>query len=166
LDTINVNVFVSVLHLRLSRRWRFKTRSSGLWRHVVLWWWRQHGPLKRWYPTTILYGVTAQKTSTWKGNRYFSLVPRPDRILGPHSFLFCGFQGVLSLVVKWQEYEDDYSSPCRDEIKKMCKFTSGLPTLDFTMRTALITTHIRGCNQKFPDWPPGARTANGTALCH
>jgi hypothetical protein len=19
---------------------------------------------------------------------------------------------------------------------------------------------------KFPDWPPGARTANGTALCH
>jgi hypothetical protein len=25
---------------------------------------------------------------------------------------------------------------------------------------------IRGCIQKFPDWPPGARTANGTALCH
>jgi len=24
--------------------------------------------------------------------------------------------------------------------------------------------HIRGCIQKFPDWP--ARTANGTALCH
>jgi hypothetical protein len=22
------------------------------------------------------------------------------------------------------------------------------------------------CIQKFPDWPPGARTANGTALCH
>jgi hypothetical protein len=21
-------------------------------------------------------------------------------------------------------------------------------------------------SQKFPDWPPGARTANGTALCH
>jgi hypothetical protein len=26
--------------------------------------------------------------------------------------------------------------------------------------------HIRGCIQKFPDWPPGASTANGTALCH
>jgi hypothetical protein len=26
--------------------------------------------------------------------------------------------------------------------------------------------HKRGCIQKFPDWPPGARTANGTALCH
>jgi hypothetical protein len=25
---------------------------------------------------------------------------------------------------------------------------------------------LRGCNQKFPDWPPGARTAYGTALCH
>jgi hypothetical protein len=24
----------------------------------------------------------------------------------------------------------------------------------------------RGCIQKFPDWPLGARTANGTALCH
>jgi hypothetical protein len=27
--------------------------------------WGQHGPLKRWYPTTILHGVTTQKTSTW-----------------------------------------------------------------------------------------------------
>jgi len=25
---------------------------------------------------------------------------------------------------------------------------------------------IRGCIQKFPDWPPGAKTANGTAVCH
>jgi hypothetical protein len=25
---------------------------------------------------------------------------------------------------------------------------------------------VRGCIQKFPDWPPGARTANGKALCH
>jgi hypothetical protein len=25
---------------------------------------------------------------------------------------------------------------------------------------------IRMCIQKFPDWPPGAITANGTALCH
>jgi hypothetical protein len=26
--------------------------------------------------------------------------------------------------------------------------------------------NIRGCIQKFPDQPAGARTANGTALCH
>jgi hypothetical protein len=25
---------------------------------------------------------------------------------------------------------------------------------------------LRGCIQKFLDWLPGARTANGTALCH
>jgi len=25
---------------------------------------------------------------------------------------------------------------------------------------------LRVCIQKFPDWPPGVRTANGTALCH
>jgi hypothetical protein len=25
---------------------------------------------------------------------------------------------------------------------------------------------VRKCIQKFPDWPPGARTANGKALCH
>jgi hypothetical protein len=27
------------------------------------------------------------------------------------------------------------------------------------------TGHVRWCIQKFPDLPPGARTANGTALC-
>jgi hypothetical protein len=26
--------------------------------------------------------------------------------------------------------------------------------------------YLRECIQKFPDWPPGARTANGTTLCH
>jgi hypothetical protein len=26
--------------------------------------------------------------------------------------------------------------------------------------------HIWWCIQKYPDWPPGARIANGTALCH
>jgi len=25
---------------------------------------------------------------------------------------------------------------------------------------------IGGCIQKFLDWPPGVRSANGTALCH
>jgi hypothetical protein len=25
---------------------------------------------------------------------------------------------------------------------------------------------LRECIQKFPDWAPGAKTANGTALCH
>jgi len=29
-----------------------------------------------------------------------------------------------------------------------------------------VIAYIRGCIQKSPDWPPGVRTANGTALCH
>jgi hypothetical protein len=29
-----------------------------------------------------------------------------------------------------------------------------------------VGDNIRECIQKFPDWPLGARTANGTALCH
>jgi hypothetical protein len=29
-----------------------------------------------------------------------------------------------------------------------------------------ILLTVRGCVQKFPDWPPGARIANVTALCH
>jgi hypothetical protein len=30
----------------------------------------------------------------------------------------------------------------------------------------LLHTHTQGFIQKFLDWPPGARTANATALCH
>jgi hypothetical protein len=29
-----------------------------------------------------------------------------------------------------------------------------------------LPAFLGGCIQKFPDWPPGARTANGTAFCH
>jgi hypothetical protein len=32
--------------------------------------------------------------------------------------------------------------------------------------TTAVTITIRGCIQNFPDWPSGARTVNGTALCH
>jgi len=30
----------------------------------------------------------------------------------------------------------------------------------------ILRNDVRRRNQKFPDWPPGARTANGTAVCH
>jgi hypothetical protein len=33
------------------------------------------------------------------------------------------------------------------------------------MQCMYVRTYVRECIQKFPDWPPGARTANGTALC-
>jgi len=34
-------------------------------RSLSPWKWRQHGPLKRWYPTTTSHGVTTHKLSTW-----------------------------------------------------------------------------------------------------
>jgi hypothetical protein len=30
----------------------------------------------------------------------------------------------------------------------------------------ILNRNVRGYIQKFPDWTPGARTANGRALCH
>jgi len=47
--------------LKFSRRLRFKSRSSGLWRLVGG---TKYGPLKLWYPTTP-HGVTSQKNWTW-----------------------------------------------------------------------------------------------------
>jgi hypothetical protein len=32
---------------------------------VLPWWWRQQGPLKRWYISTRLHGATTQKTAIW-----------------------------------------------------------------------------------------------------
>jgi hypothetical protein len=34
------------------------------------------------------------------------------------------------------------------------------------MADVYIITSEKHILLKFPDWPPGARTANGTALCH
>jgi hypothetical protein len=34
-----------------------------------------------------------------------------------------------------------------------------------TILISLVFCDLRGCIQKFTDWPPWARTANGTALC-
>jgi len=55
---------------RFSRRWRFKSRSSGLWSRVMInditaWRWRQQDPPKLWYPTTSLHCVTIQETAIW-----------------------------------------------------------------------------------------------------
>jgi hypothetical protein len=37
---------------------------------------------------------------------------------------------------------------------------------NLSLHTIAQRCTIRSCNQKFPDWPPEARTANDTALCH
>jgi len=42
-------------------------------------------------------------------------------------------------------------------------------TYNYDVKKLLVISlvrYIRWCIQKFPDWPPGARTANGLALCY
>jgi hypothetical protein len=39
-------------------------------------------------------------------------------------------------------------------------------TIHFHLVLKLRIRRSTRCIQKFPDWPPGARTANGTALCY
>jgi hypothetical protein len=48
-------------------------------------------------------------------------------------------------------------------VTRLWTHTSQEPLISSTVWN---TTAIQGCIQKFPDWPPGSRTANGTALCH
>jgi hypothetical protein len=46
---------------------------------TLLWRWRQHGPLKCWYPTTTLHGITTQKTlSTWTTNIFYNKMIWPN----------------------------------------------------------------------------------------
>jgi len=45
---------------------------------------------------------------------------------------------------------------CRDQLSQLCT--------NISVEQCCIT--IRGRIQKFPDWPPGARTSYGTVLCH
>jgi hypothetical protein len=47
------------------KRWYPTTTLHGVTTPKTSWRWRQHGPLKRWYLNTTLHGVTTQKTSTW-----------------------------------------------------------------------------------------------------
>jgi hypothetical protein len=48
--------------------------------------------------------------------------------------------------------------PCRSE----CKIRRPV-TLQISQQNLCA---VRQCIKKFRDWPPGARTANGTGLCH
>jgi hypothetical protein len=76
---LNVQCSFEMRDLRFSRRLRLKSRSSGLWRHVVmcedtsvseehtcLYLRPEDGrSVKRRYPTTILHSVTTQKNWIW-----------------------------------------------------------------------------------------------------
>jgi hypothetical protein len=49
--------------------------------------------------------------------------------------------------------------------KRILRYRLSPETFGYTLTHIHTHTHTR-CIQKFPDWPPGARTANGTALRH
>jgi hypothetical protein len=77
--------------------------------------------------------------------------------------------GALSLEVKRPGRKADHSLVPRS--KNEWSYTS---TPQYVFIAWCLVKHmdnitfnfIGGCIQKFPDWPPGARTANGTILYH
>jgi hypothetical protein len=62
--------------------------------------------------------------------------------------------------------EEDHKNAFRDSNCLDPDYEAGVTThSDVHKSNKHTNTHIRGCIQKFPEWLPGARTANGTALC-
>jgi hypothetical protein len=61
-------------------------------------------------------------------------------------------------------------SPGKEPLVPLDRRLSGLQSRsghDGEEKSSLATSLlIRGCIQKFPDWPPGAKTENGRALWH
>jgi hypothetical protein len=57
---------------------------------------------------------------------------------------------------------------CTWEPSRVTGIDGGLQSLERKLfsHSARGIYPIGGCIQKFPDWPPGARTANDTALCN
>jgi hypothetical protein len=63
--------------------------------------------------------------------------------------------------------QDDKTYVERQDRVTKCLVAEGVPIFEtYGQISTVIKDNIRGCNQKFPDWSPGARTANGIALCH
>jgi len=57
--------------------------------------------------------------------------------------------------------KESFYTSYTDKQQKWCRY-------DYLASMSLnrLLQWIRGCIQKFPDWPPGTRTTNGTAFCH
>jgi len=71
----------------------------------------------------------------------------------------------LGLHVSGQSYHCSFK--CNLGLKQ-AKSVPEIPKSFFLLpaHSRTLIFHVRRCIQKFPDWPPRARTANGKALCH
>jgi hypothetical protein len=92
-------------------------------------------------------------TLTWASEVSLTTIFCRIHILILYSYLYVSFphQGPSITVIT---YSVSSSLPVFQS--RFCVHIRGKTQLDIT----------RMCIQKFPDWPPGTRTANGTALCH
>jgi hypothetical protein len=135
-------------------------------------------------------GVTAPLilfTSALDGNEWSASRPcrfiRRERVSGTHWIGWMGPRAVLDSVVKRkfpsphreanprtpivqpvaQRYTDGAITALHD--LSLSLFNDDVPKL-LRLYSVKWDGEIRRCIQKFPDWPPGVRTANGTALCH
>jgi hypothetical protein len=77
---------------------------------------------------------------------------------GTHPASYWRLPGILSSGRRRPKGESDFSPPSWTEAKNARSSISTPQQFPWN--------DVGGCIQKFPDWPPGARTANGTALCH
>jgi len=67
----------------------------------------------------------------------------------------------------WKRLRNAYLSLCPSEAFRFYIFMTGYVSDHVQiLRTMKNISRVRRCIQKFPDWPPGARTANDTVLCH
>jgi hypothetical protein len=55
------------------------------------------------------YRLNVQESIPGRGKRSFPSPQSPDQHYGPYSFLYNGYQGVLSPEVKWKEHKADHS---------------------------------------------------------
>jgi hypothetical protein len=66
----------------------------------------------------------------------------------------------------WDQIPDDVRDSLRNVGFIQTPNTADSPRRLHRIQSPREFQIMRAYNQKFPDWPPGERTANGTALCH
>jgi hypothetical protein len=104
-------------------------------------------------PTTSIFLIYSQPLNRYSGR----LPPPPTHIHTPLVFPYCITNSYMNSCFR------TVSSQCKKDLRQHKQLRLTVSELYFNLYRDF---GVRGCMQKFPDWPPGGRTANGTALCH